>query len=221
MRFVIALFLTLLAGATALADAKFYAEAGASHFALRGARFGSSPLERFGGQLLTASSRQSRTAPLVAAGCSFGDFYGLRLSYQFIDDLSGTVEYGAPSGTVPRTAVYTRGYFRDEVHLLGIAPELKLPVNRIIKLTFSPTLNWVASRGEINHVYVDVVSIAPLEPFPTRKQRKEAFTFGGSMGLTWSVAKHAALSVAYHYADLDPSFERTAHIVSGGLRWNF
>jgi hypothetical protein len=215
MRVVIALFLTLLAGATALADAKFYAEAGASHFALRGARFEKQP------NPLTVSDDKGQIAPFVAAGYSFTDTLGLRLSYHFVDDVSGSALYPYPPdyGDIrPLVAVVTWGFYRDDIHLLSLAPELKWPVNGKLKLSFSPSLNWVASRGEVTYSFT---SLSTLIPALARKRRDDGFTFGGSVGLTWSVAERVALSAGYHYVDLDPSFNRTAHIISGGLRWEF
>jgi opacity protein-like surface antigen len=206
--------LALLLSSSAFADAKLYAEAGLSHVVLRDARYEAYPSP------LAVSEDRRQAAPFIAAGYSFNPLLGLRLSYHFIDDLSATTQFPHPPGPPgqPVIALVTWGHYRDDVHLLSLAPELKWPATGKLTFILAPALNWVASRGEVSYSFTGGIPFVPVLP---RGHRDSAFTFGGSVGAAWSVSTHVALSIAYQYADLEPSFERTAHVFSGALRWNF
>ena len=212
------LTLSLVAGLLAVSDASaieqssFYAEAGVSYLALREARF-----ERTMDPLRTSGGR-SEAAPFIAGGVSFSEHFGLRLSYHYVDEIDAVAEFPSPPWGGPvTTPVVTWGYYEDEVHLVGLAPELRWAAGPKLRFTLAPTLNWVTSRGEVWYAAPN----ATILPGPARRYGKEDFTFGGSVGLVWTLTDQAAVSVGYQYANLKPSFDRTAHIVSGAFRWNF
>lgn len=211
------LSLSLVAGllavshTTAVAQPSFYAEAGVSYLALRDARFERTmnPLRTWGGR--------SEAAPFIAGGMSFSEHFGVRLSYHYVDEIDAVAELPSMPGGPVTTPVVTWGHYRDEVHLVGLSPELRWAAGSKLRFTLAPTLNWVASRGDVWYAAPNVTML----PGPARRHSKEDFTFGGSVGLTWPLTDRAAVSVGYQYANLEPSFGRTAHIVSGAFRWNF
>ncbi|HYP17494.1 MAG TPA: outer membrane beta-barrel protein [Opitutus sp.] len=203
------LFSALIA-ATAFADSKAYVETGASYIALRDARFESRP------DPLHVDGGRSKVAPFIAAGYSFTERLGLRLSYHFLDDIRASAEFPhSPGHGDVHLPVVVWGHYRDDVHLVGLAPELRWARGDKLTFTFSPGLNWVASRGHVSYGTVETV------PMTGRKQSDEGFTLGGSVGLVWALAERSAVSLNYQYTDLDPSFGREAHLLTGGVRFSF
>lgn len=196
----------------AAAQTTFYAEAGVSYLALRDARFETAP------DPLRTSGGKSEAAPFIAGGVSFTERFGLRLSYHYVDQINASAQFPSPPAGGPiTTPVVVWGYYQDEVHLVGLAPEFRWAAGPKLRFTIAPVLNWVASRGEVWYAAAN----AAVLPGPSRRPSDEDFTFGGSLGLEWSLTEHAAISLSYQYADLQPSFDREAHLISGALRWNF
>lgn len=212
MKIITLSLLAASAAATALAQPKFYAEAGLSYFALRSAQFEAAPAP-------LRVNEGSRAAPFIAAGYSFTERFGLRLSYHYVHDITATAAFprqpGDPEEVELPVVVY--GQYKDDVHLVGLAPEFRWSLAPAWQLTISPVLNWVESRGEVRYSS----SVPTFAAIPDRRVHDDGFTFGGSIGLEWTIAERAALSLSYQYTDLDPSFDREAHIFSGGVRWKF
>lgn len=190
----------------------FYAEVGASYLSLHGERFERSPAssQTLGGK--------ARTAPFITAGYRVDGGLGVRLSYHAIGDIEAAAKFGSPpsqDGPVT-TPVVVWGHYEDEVHLVTLAPEFSWPRG---KLTFSlaPEVNWVSSRGRVTYTMEDPTITA----IPPRRHSENGFTLGGSIGVSYAIAERTSVSLTYHYTDLDPSFDRQAHVFSAGVKWAF
>ncbi len=212
MKHLLSLSTALLLASTAAAESKIFAEAGVSYFALRGADFD-------GPNVLSASGGRNEVAPFVAAGYRFTETFALRLSYHHVNEIASTVQYGYPpaTGGDVNIPMVVWGEHRDRVHVVGLAPELRWTLGDRLSATVSPALNWVASSGGVRYwTNSPAITIIPWRPHDD-----DALTFGGSLGLAYSLSERTGLSIAYQYADLDPSWGREAHIFSGALRLNF
>src|SRR5262245_45110354 len=103
---------TLLCGvaltAPRIAAAAVELEAGARGLVLRHARYEASPPP-----LSVAES--THLAPYVAVVCPCVDWFAVRLSYLYADDLRATVVYGSLPGLPPPRppTVLVQGYYRD------------------------------------------------------------------------------------------------------------
>ncbi len=207
--------LFLFAGAAwsaCAADAGFYAEVGASYFSLHHARFERSP------EPLQVRGGKARTAPFVSAGYSSGNLLGLRVTYHAIGDIESVAQFGSPpgQGQPVTTPVVVWGHYEDEVHLVTVAPEFTLRAGRV-KIHFAPEVNWVSSRGLATYSSSDP-TVSLVQP---QRRSEDGFTLGGALGVEYPVTERAAVSLTYHYTDLDPSFGRQAHVLSGGFKWAF
>lgn len=191
-----------------VASAKIQPEVGVSYFALR-----DTELERGSYPLWT--DEPSETSPFVAATYEFNERFGLRLSYHYLDDVRTTTQLGSPPGSP--LAVVVWGHFNDDVHLFSAAPEFRWSLAPKLTFAIAPQLNWVASKGVVSYSTNDplVLLVAP------RKWDDDGVTLGGSARFLWSLGRRAALTLGYQYLDLDPSFGREAHVVSGGVQWSF
>lgn len=218
----------LLLGSPAFAESKFYAEAGVAYVALRGASYetGATPsltlANTVPGTPLPTSTfailgeDKSTWAPFVSAGYHFSEHIGVRLGYHYVGNLNASVKSTLlVGGDVVLGDVSLR--FNDEVHVLSFAPELRWPIADKLRLTFSPELNWVTSRGEI----LATTSNPVINIVPRRARNEQELTFGASVGALWSLSDKCDLSLSYKYSDLKPSWGRAAHMLSGALRWNF
>lgn len=200
---------SLALAASAGAAPTIQVELGASHFWLRDTHGedNAAPL---------SIDEPTKTAPFIAATYAFNDRFGLRLAYHYLDDVHTSAEFGhIPGEVVPQVVVW--GHFRDDVHVLSLAPEFNGSLAPRLKFAIAPQVNWVASRGVVSYSTNDplVLLIGP------RDRDDDGFTFGGSARVIWSLGERAAVSLGYQYIDLDPSFDRTAHVLSGGLLWGF
>lgn len=210
-----ATFATAALSATVVAKAQFYVEAGVSFVGLADGRFERTPDAFF-------SDDGEEAAPFIAGGYSFSERFGMRASYHYIGDIKASAGYGHPPGMPdPVLPVVVYGHYKDDVHLVGLAPELRWAATEKLKLTFSPMLNWVASRGVARYAYGATPPTTLLAPIPNRRHRDEGLTFGASIGMAWMIGERSTLSLSYQYTDLEPSWDRVAHLVSGALRWNF
>jgi|GEM_PF-2490359 len=202
----------VIAATAAAQQNGFYAEVGASYLSLHGARFERSPapLQTMGGK--------ARTAPFITAGYRVDSGLGVRLSYHAIGDIEAVAKFGSPPDPKEpvNTPVVVWGYYEDEVHLVTLAPEFSWPRG---KLTFSvaPEVNWVSSRGHAAYTMEDPTIAA----IPPRRHSENGFTLGGAVGVSYAIGERTSVSLTYHYTDLDPSFDRQAHVISAGLKWAF
>lgn len=201
----------LILGRLAVAAPGYQVEAGATLFTFESGQFepGPTPL---------VTDDPPEVAPYVAMTYGFTDQFGLRLAYHYLNDVRATVEFGSPPGFPPSPLpVVVWGHYRDDVHVVSLAPEFSWSLSRAFTVTLGPQLNWVASRGTISYS-TNALALTLLAPRP---QRDEGFTAGGTARLNWSIGARTAITVGYHYLDLDPSFDRKAHAFSGGLQWKF
>ena len=194
--------------APTIASPAIQAEAGASYFVLRDTRSDSSTN-------VLSVDEPTKVAPFVAATYDFTERVGLRLSYHFLNNVQTTAQHGSPPGSPIQVIVW--GHYRDDIHLFTAAPEFKFPLSPKLSLALSPQLNWVASRGVVSFSTTDptVLLVGP------RERDEEGITWGGSVRALWAIDSRFSISVGYQYSDLDPSFDRQAHIFSGGLLWKF
>jgi len=227
--------IALVLSTVAFAESKFYADAGVSYVTLSGASY-----QDRSGLTVTSSTKtasgvngdnlnaimnlknedRSTMAPFLAVGYSFSDWLEMRLSYQYIGHLTAQTE--SVTSLIPN-AVYPPGvyantyatHYNDDVHLLSLAPEIEWPVADKLKLMFSPQLNWVLDRSEVQES-------AAFYPFgSSTAQTRQKFSLGASVGAMWSCSKRCDLTASYQYADLNPSRGRQANIFSGAVRWRF
>lgn len=207
-------FLTWFFGALAVpAIAAVELEVGASYLVPEGARLERSPRP-------LSVDEPERVAPFVAASYAFTDAFAVRFSYQFVDNLRATAQFGSPPGTpdgLPVIPIVVWGHYRDDVHIVALAPEFRASLRPNLTLGLAPQLNWVASRGRISYAtdYPLILLVAPYD------RNDEGFTFGGAARLLWSLSGRTAVSLGYQYLDLEPSFDREAHVLSAGLLWKF
>ncbi len=208
--------LALLGGmvaATAVAQqAGFYAEIGASYLSLHGERFERSP------EALETRGGKARTAPFITAGYRVDDGLSVRLSYHAIGDIEASAKFASPPDPDEpvNTPVVVWGRYEDEVHLVTLAPEFSWPRGKLT-FTVAPEVNWVSSRGRATYTMEDPTIAA----IPPRRHSENGFTLGGAVGISYALAERTSVSLTYHYTDLDPSFDRQAHVLSGGVRWAF
>lgn len=209
----------LFAGATALAAPGAFTEIGLSHFALDGARFEKHPTP------VAVWDETSKLAPFVAAGYSFTDGFGLKLSYHYVADISSAAKYNSfPTDGDVQLPVVTMAYYEDDLHVVGLSPEFKFKVGNAVTLAFAPVLNWVANQGRAIYSH-GVINVAPDPSNPQvvvrRSRDDDGFTVGGSIALLFSLSERSALSFSYQYANLEPSYDREGHILTGAWRWTF
>ncbi len=209
-------FALLLAAPVLAAEAKVEADVGVSYFGLRGARFEAHPAPFF-------VDEGSKAAPFVAAGYAFSERFAVRASYHYLHDVKATAGYGHPPGVPGQVVlpVVVYGHYEDDVHLVGLAPELRWAPARKVVITVAPVLNWVASRGVARYSFVRTDPLALVAPIPDQRHDEAGFTFGGTIGAAWTIGERSALLLSYRYTDLDPSWDREAHILSGALRLKF
>ncbi len=231
MKIISYCFCTVLFSTAAFAESRFYTEAGASYVMLMGAHYPSGAPSLASVAVYPPILEWTRShdnkdtpkwAPFVAVGYSFTDWLGVRLSYQYIANLTARTEWRSRFAPGYETLVgvlapiFTTTY-EEDIHVLSLAPEFRWPVTSAVAVTFSPELNWVASRGEVQESYVTYYT-----PTVTRRVRNEKeYTLGVSAGAVWSLTKRCDLVFRYKYADLKPSFGREAHILSGAIRLGF
>lgn len=208
----------------AFAESSLNTEAGVSYVFIRKARYET-------GSITTGvlSEDKSQVAPFVAIGHSFSESVSLRLSYQYIGNLNATTQsvfqIALPPGTnVPNPLIpnFTNQY-HDSVHVLGLAPEFKWRLSPKLGLTFSPELNWAADRGTILSTEIHDQPISPFTAVAPKQasHTAENFSLGASAGVLWSLSERCSLAFSYRYTELQPSWNRQAHILSAALRWHF
>ncbi len=207
------LILVSLLAVAARADSRFFAEGGGSLVLVGTASLPTTPNFSVSRQ----SNDRTKGAPYISAGVSFSERFRLRLSYHYIADLESTQTTTWAGGPTfaPEYDFHIRS--SDDVHIVGLAPELIWPVSQRVSLSVSPVLNWVASRGAL-HFSTNAPNISII---PRIDHRDDDFTFGGAVGLTWALAERMDAVFSYQYTDLKPSFGRTAQLLSAGLRWRF
>jgi len=222
------LLLPLLLCATVLANAKFYAEAGVGYATVRGGHFQSAALlgnpviQVIPGPIpptstITAINQDSSTAvPFLAVGYSVSERLGLRLSYQYLGDLSARVDYRVVIGGDALLGTYTTK-FNDDVHIVSLAPEFTWPLAANFSLTLAPQLNWVSSDSEL----LSSTQSTQLSVIPRLTRQESEFTFGASAACVWHWTETSSVVLRYQYADLKPSWQREAHLVTGAVRWRF
>ena len=160
----------------------------------------------------------AETQPSSAAAYAWTEQFALRLSYQFLNHVEATAQFGSPPGSPPSPLpVVVSGHYQDDIHVVGLAPEFRLAVASAFTLALAPQLNWVGSRGTVGYSSPSALILFA----PPRERNADGFTFGGSIRLLWSLGGRASLTLAYQYLDLEPSFGRETHVFSGALRWNF
>jgi hypothetical protein len=204
--------LTLFPVLLPIAAARPALEAGASYFDLRDARFEPAPAP------LQVLQSEHKVVPFIAATHAFNESFALRFSYQYLHDLTASAEFGSPPGDPPSPlAVVVWGRYQDDVHVVSAAPEFRWSLRPRLNLSLAPQLNWVASRGTVAHSSTNAL-ILLRAPY---RRNDDGFTLGGSLRLAWSFRAHSALSLGYQYLDLEPSFDRKAHVYSAGWSWQF
>ena len=215
----------------AFAESRFYTEAGVSYVALMGAHYTdnapSGPAVAVYPPILEWTRSQDskdspKWAPFLALGYSFTERLGVRLSYQYIANLDAHSEWRSRFSPGYETLVgvmapYSLTSYKEDVHVLSLAPELNWSVTNSLAVTFAPELNWVASRGEAEESYVTYYTASVSR----RDRNEQAFTLGASASAVWSLTDRCKFVVRYKYVDLKPSWGREAHIVSGLVRLGF
>jgi opacity protein-like surface antigen len=207
---LIASLLCALSAAAANAQSKLYVEAGVSYFDLQGATFA----DNTASNVAVVGVDDSAWAPIVAAGYSFTEHIGLRFSYQYVSDIRSAVDRTYPAG---EDSYVVNSLYSDDLHILALAPEFKWILTPKLSFSLSPELNWIAMREDMRS-HTDAPSITVI---PQTSRTEEEFTFGASAGVSWALDERSALTLAYKYVDLKPSWDRTANVVSAGLRWKF
>jgi hypothetical protein len=205
----LALGLLLLLLAAPLARAlPLVPEVGVSYFWLRDARIASS-------SPVLAVDEPGRAAPYVALTYGVNARLGLRLSYHHIDDARTTSVLGSPPGALLPIVVWE--HLRDDIHVASLAPEFTWPLGPTTLFAVAPQLNWVGSKGVVSYSTDNplVLLIGPTS------RRDDGFTVGGSIRFRQALGTRAALSLGYQFVDLDPSFDRRAHVLTGGVSWRF
>jgi hypothetical protein len=211
MKIVFFPLLGILLTALALGASAIQPEVGASYFELHNARFEPAPTP-------LSVDEPSKGAPFIAVTHDFTDRFGFRLSYHHVNNLRATAQFGSPPGSPPSPlAVVVWGHYHDDVHLLSAAPEFKWSFSPKLTFAIAPQLSWVASRGVVSYSTTNAL----IQLIGPRKRHQDGFTLGGSARFLWSLGHRSAVSVGYQYVDLNPSFDREAHVFSGGVRWRF
>lgn len=208
MNFRSIVFLAVFAAVPAF-GAGFQAEAGVSYFNFIDGQYERNP------PLALSKDEPNRAAPFVAVSHAFTPRLALRLSYQFVNNARATIEHGSPPGSMLPIVVF--GHYRDDIHVVGLAPEFNFNLTPRFSFALAPKLNWVASRGMVAYSTTDplILLVGP------QSRSEHGFTAGGAARVQWSLGPRAAVTAGYEYSDLDPSFERKAHIFSAGLAWRF
>jgi hypothetical protein len=201
----ICLFLGL---ALAAHGATFGIEAGYSHFEFR-----DSDPER--GIPTRSISESSRGAPFVAGSMTLTERIGLRTSYHYIDNVRSTAQIATPFDWPDSINVF--GHYRDNIHLVTIAPEYGWSPRPGLALAISPQLHWVNSRGRVDY---ETNSTEIQLPDPHRRN-DHGFTLGISGRVGVSLSDRSAAFAGYSFSDLSPSFGRQAHIFFGGFSYAF
>ena len=195
----------------AIMAAEIRSEIGASFFAVRHARLEQSPSP-------LSSDEPGRTAPYVAATYGLNERIAIRLSYHYLNDVRTTAQFAGPPGIPPSPLpVFVSGHYVDDVHVLSVAPEYHWAIAPALSFSVAPQLNWVTSRGVVSYSTNSalILLVAP------RERNDEGFTWGGAVRMQWSLGARAALAAGYQFVDLEPSFDREAHVFSAGLSWKF
>ncbi len=207
----------------AFAETNFFAEAGVSYITLRRARY-----EPGAGTFAVESEDKSRTSPFVGIGYAFSDRFGLRLSYQNVGSLDATTLSTLPFPSVPGVTAGSlpQGNFQNQIHdnvrMLALAPEFKWSPIARLTMTLSPELNWADDRGQTTSIALGDYHPPATRPRPVTVDRSASnLTLGGSIGAAWSLNEKCSFSLSYRYADLQPSWNRQAQILSAALRWHF
>ena len=186
-------------------------EAGTSYFLLRHERFEVSPAP-------LSVDQSDRIAPFVGLRTALSDRFGLRASYQFVNNVRATAQFGYPPGDPSSPLpIIVWGHYDDDVHVLSLAPEFTWPVAPRLNVALSPQLNWVRSRGLVRYS-TDNALILLQAP---RERNEDGFTWGGAARLEWAFSAKSGLFASYQFVDLEPSFERQAHVISAGVTWKF
>ncbi len=219
---------SLLIASPVLAQPKFYTEAGIDYVQLYGANYASeftqgisngSTIAGFpvpGSTVRLLDDDKSAWAPSVAAGYTFSERVGLRLSYHYLGQLSAGERISVlVGGDASLGDVLVR--FNDTVHLITLAPQFEWPITGRISIELAPELNWVASRGEV----LTTASNPSITVLPRRTRNEEGFSFGASIRAKWVFTEKWDLTLGYKYADLQPSWGRQAHLITAGLRLHF
>lgn len=166
--------------------------------------------------------QRSKTFPELAAGYRFSDRFALRLSYQTVRDLTtetvwwGEAYIGPPTLVALATPVF-RTTTHDDIHVVGLAPELTLPLVGAFSMTFAPELNWVAVRSDVREVFE---TYAPEERL-SYSRSQDKFRLGVSAGVACALTDRAEIRLRYKYADFRGSFDRAAHETIASFRWKF
>lgn len=189
----------------------FSLEGGASYFMLRHERLESSPAP-------FTVDQPDRLAPFVGLRTALTDRFGLRASYQFVNNVRATAQFsyrlGDPPSPVP-TIVW--GHYEDDVHVFSLAPEFTWPLAPRLNFALSPQFNWVKSRGLVRYS-TDNALILLQAP---RERNEDGTTWGGAARFDWAFGAKSGLFASYQFVDLEPSFERQARVVSAGMTWKF
>jgi hypothetical protein len=195
----------------AIAARAIETEVGASYFVFRNARLEPAPNP-------LSVDQSSDWAPFIAATYRFNERLGLRVSYEFVDDVRSTAEFGSPPGDPPPPLpVVYWGHYRDDVHIVSAAPEFSWPLWPRWTFSLAPRLNWVASRGDVRYATNSALILLRAP----RRRNDRGVTLGGSARFGWSLGPRSSVSLGYSYLDLEPSFDREGHVFSAVVSWRF
>ena len=189
----------------------FHVEAGASYFMFNGTNLESRAN-------LNSVDEPKNRAPFVGVQYDLGQGFGVRFSYQWVNEVWTTAEYGPTANFSPSPfPSLVWGYYHDDIDVISVSPEFALALTPRLSVGIAPQINWVRSRGWIHYSSMSPVLllVAP------QAWRDDGFTVGGSTRLQWIFASRAAASVSYQFTDLKPSFGRKAHVLTGSLQWRF
>lgn len=205
--------LLMLGGTPFLAKAqpktpKFHVEAGASLLLLSDAKLGSS--------LGPTTVREDDTAwaPFIAAGYSFSERWGVRLSYHYVDGVKAAIDTTLTAGS---ESYLIASRLSDDLHVVTLGPEFRWPLTPTLMLSASPTVNWITVRAET----VTTTNAPHILVVPRTLWTHDDLTLGGGLGLAWRISEAWTGSLRYSYMDLKPSRDRSAHAFSLGLQRNF
>lgn len=204
------LLVALAVAVPTFAQSNYFAEAGVGYAGLSGARFPT-------GQILPLAdvdADDGAWAPYLAAGYDFSERFALRASYTYLDGADATVTYRGNEGS---TQYFLTNRYEGRGHLLSLAPEFKWRVTPAVVFSVAPELNWLYLRESI----ATDTNMPHILVMADRVRSEEDLSLGGTASLQWAWSPAWTLAVRYRFVDLDPSWNRKAHVLSGGVIWRF
>ncbi|ACB75773.1 hypothetical protein [Opitutus terrae] len=157
---------------------------------------------------------RSAWSPFLAAGWDFSDRVGIRTSYRSVAGVDASTSYNIVDTT---GSYYLRNRYSDDLHVITVAPEFTFRATPSLMLGVSPELNWVYARQTTR-----TDSNAPMIlVLPYHTDSDSGLSLGGSAAMNWAWSPPWSVSLRYSWIDLDPSWNRRAHALSGAVAWRW